>query len=229
MLDEVVWAGVIGGLFWLDRYQIGQLMISRPIVVGPAIGWAIGNAQIGLAVGALFEILWLRRPPIGGFIAPEATFATAVASATAVIVGNETHLDVTALALLSFILFMPFSFLGSRLDLLLRIGLGKLAIPAQAAILDHSGSRLFIYFFASAGLGFIICFVAQVPIIFLGVWALRNFLLFWPEEMIPALKTAYFSIPVIGALDMLAGNFERVPLALFLIGLVFSVFCFSLL
>lgn len=229
MLNEVVWAGVLGGLFWLDRYQIGQLMISRPIVVGPVIGWAIGSVQTGLAVGALFEILWLRRPPIGGFIAPEATFSTAVASAAAVIVGKETQLDVTALALLSFILFMPFSFLGSRLDLLLRIGLGKLAIPSESAILGRSCSRLFIYFLASAGLGFMICFMAQAPIILLGVWVLRNVVLAWPEDMIPALKIAYFLIPAIGALDMLAGNFERVPLTLFLAGLVFSVFCFYLL
>lgn len=229
MLKEAFWAGAIGGLFWLDRYQIGQLMLSRPVVVGPVIGWALGSVAIGLAVGTLFEVLWLRRPPIGGFIAPEVTFSASIAAATATIVGNETNFDIIGLALLSFMLFMPLSFLGSRLDLLLRIGLAKLAIPAELAILDRSRPKIFFYFIASLGLGFTVCFIAQVPIIILGSLVLGPLVSAWPENMVPALKLAYFSIPAIGGLDMLAGNFERAPLALFLLGVTFSLGCYFLL
>ena len=59
MLKEAFCAATIGGLLWLDRYQIGQLMIFRPIVVGPIIGGALGDFSLGLAVGVLFEVLWL--------------------------------------------------------------------------------------------------------------------------------------------------------------------------
>ena len=86
MIKEAFCAGTLGALLWLDRYQIGQIMISRPIVVGPIIGVALGDIPLGLAVGVLFEVLWLRRPPIGGFIAPDVTFSTAIASAVAIIV-----------------------------------------------------------------------------------------------------------------------------------------------
>jgi mannose PTS system EIIC component len=229
MFKEAFWAAALGGMFWLDRYQIGQLMASRPIVVGSVIGWALGSVETGLAVGALFEVLWLRRPPIGGFIAPEVTFSSSIAVSAAIIVGNQSHFDIIALALLSFMLFMPLSFLGSRLDLVLRIGLGKLSIPAESAILDRSRRKILLYFGASLGLGFTICFVAQVPLIILGSLVLGPLVAAWPENLVPALKLAYFSIPALGALDMLAGNFERVSFALFLLGITFSVCCYFLL
>ncbi|MCX5874381.1 MAG: PTS sugar transporter subunit IIC [Deltaproteobacteria bacterium] len=229
MLREAFCAGTIGGLLWLDRYQIGQLMISRPIVAGPVIGGALGDFSTGLAVGVLFEVLWLRRPPIGGFIAPDVTFASSVGTAAAVMVRNQTNFDVTALALLTFILFMPVSFLGSKLDLLLRVGLGKIAIPAEQAVLDRNKLQIALYFIASLALGFAICLVAQVPIILIGTLMLQKLSEAWPEKLIQSLKFAYFSIPALGALDMLAGNFERVPFALFLLGLTSTICCYFLL
>ncbi|MFH0961022.1 MAG: PTS sugar transporter subunit IIC [Pseudomonadota bacterium] len=229
MLEEAFWASALGGLFWLDRYQIGQLLLSRPVVVGPVVGWALGNVSTGLAVGALFEVLWLRRPPIGGFIAPEVTFSSSIAASAATIVGNETNFDIIALALLSFMLFMPLSFIGSRLDLVLRIGLGKLAIPSESAILDRSRTKILFYFIASLLLGFMVCFVAQIPLIIVGSLVLGKIVLAWPENMVPGLKLAYFVIPALGGLDMLAGNLEKIPLALFLIGVAFSIGFYFLL
>ena len=223
MIKEAFCAGTLGALLWLDRYQIGQIMISRPIVVGPIIGGALGDIPLGLAVGVLFEVLWLRRPPIGGFIAPDVTFSSAIASAVAVIVKNQFYFDTAALALLSFMLFMPMSFVGSKLDLLLRMVLGKLAAPTEQAILKRDNPRIALFFAVSAILGFTICLTAQVPIIILGTGALKRIVEVCPGSYVAALKFAYFAIPAIGALDMLAGNFERVSFALFLIGFVFTL------
>ena len=229
MIREAFCAATIGGLLWLDRYQIGQLMISRPIVVGPVIGGALGDFSLGLAVGVLFEVLWLRRPPIGGFIAPDVTFSSAVATAVAVIVRNEHYFDVVALALLSFMLFMPLSFLGSKLDLLLRLCIGKLSIPAEQAIVQRDSPKIALLFITSLVLGFAICMVTQVPIIILGTIVLRHIIEVWPENLNEGLKFAYFTIPAIGSLDMLAGNFEKSSLALFLIGFVSTICCYMFL
>ncbi len=226
MLKEAFCAATIGGLLWLDRYQFGQLMVSRPIVVGPVIGGALGDFSVGLAVGVLFEVLWLRRPPIGGFIAPDVTFDSTVATAAAVIVRNQHYFDVLALALLSFMLFMPLSFLGSKLDLLLRLCIGKLSIPAEQAILQRNSAKIAILFVTSLLLGFAICMAAQFPIIILGTIILRRLLEVWPENLTEALKFAYFTIPAIGSLDMLAGNFEKSSFALFLIGFVSTICCY---
>ena len=229
MIKEAFCAGTLGALLWLDRYQIGQIMISRPIVVGPIIGVALGDIPLGLAVGVLFEVLWLRRPPIGGFIAPDVTFSTAIASAVAIIVKNQFYLDTPALALLSFMLFMPLSFVGSKLDLLLRMGLGKLAPLTEQAILKRDNLTIGLFFAASAILGFTICLTAEVPIIILGTVVLKRIVEVCPESLIAALKFAYFAVPAIGALDMLAGNFERFSFALFVIGFISTLLCYLFL
>lgn len=214
---------------WLDRYQIGQLMISRPIVAAPLLGGALGDFSAGLAVGVLFEVLWLRRPPTGGFIAPDVTFSSAVASAVAIIVRNQIDFDMRALALLSFIVCMPLSFIGSKLDLLLRLCLGKMSSPAERAILERDGPKITFFFIFSLIIGFAICLTAQVPIIIAGTFFIRYLVNIWPENFTEALKFAYFTIPAIGALDVLAGNLERFSLTFFLIGLGSTLCCYIFL
>ena len=157
------------------------------------------------------------------------TFSSAVATAVAVIVRNQHYFDVVALALLSFMLFMPLSFLGSKLDLLLRLCIGKLSIPAEQAIAQRDSPKIALLFITSLVLGFAICMVAQVPIIILGTIVLRHIIEIWPENLNEALKFSYFTIPAIGSLDMLAGNFEKSSLALFLIGFVSTICCYMFL
>jgi fructoselysine and glucoselysine-specific PTS system IIC component len=48
-----------------DWVLVGQFMISRPIVVGPMIGLALGGWQAGLVFGVLFELLSLEEEPVG--------------------------------------------------------------------------------------------------------------------------------------------------------------------
>ncbi len=226
MFKEAFLAGPIGSLLWLDRYQIGQLMISRPIVVGSIIGAVLGDIATGLAVGVLFEVLWLRRPPIGGFIAPDVTFASTVSASIAVIVRSQQHFDVLALALLSFMLCMPLAFLGSKLDLIVRLCLGKMAIPSAEAIVERDSPKVALFFVSSLITAFLICFVTQVPIIIIGAFVLNNFIKIWPQSLVEGLKFAYLAVPTLGALDMLAGNLERSSLTYFLIGLVATICCY---
>ncbi|MGC8657453.1 MAG: PTS sugar transporter subunit IIC [Desulfomonilaceae bacterium] len=223
MLQEAFLAGPIGSLLWLDRYQIGQLMISRPIVVGSILGGVLGDITTGLSVGVLFEVLWLRRPPIGGFIAPDVTFASAISASIAIIVHGQHHFDVLALALLSFMLCMPLAFLGSKLDLVVRLCLGKMAIPAGEALAQRDSPKLAIFFISSLITGFVICLLTQVPIIIVGSVVLNHIVKIWPQNLLEALKFAYLAVPTLGALDMLAGNLDKSSLIYFVIGLVGTI------
>lgn len=57
----------------LDRVAFLQSMFSRPIVVAPLTGWALGNPMVGLEIGVLLELLWLGRLPVGASIPPDDT------------------------------------------------------------------------------------------------------------------------------------------------------------
>jgi mannose/fructose/N-acetylgalactosamine-specific phosphotransferase system component IIC len=61
----------------LDAVSIGQFMISRPLVVGPALGLALGRADTGLLVGSLVELFGLDELPVGGNLPINGTVAAA--------------------------------------------------------------------------------------------------------------------------------------------------------
>ncbi len=57
----------------LDRTAAFQFMVSRPIVAAPLTGWLIGDAMAGLQIGAMIELLWLGRLPVGAAVPPDDT------------------------------------------------------------------------------------------------------------------------------------------------------------
>jgi len=63
----------------LDRVLIGQWMLSRPAVLGPCLGAALGDTATGWWVGLLFEAMSLDASPVGGVIGMNGTIAAASA------------------------------------------------------------------------------------------------------------------------------------------------------
>src|SRR5438105_4838367 len=55
-------AALVGGLSAIERKGALQLMLSRPIVLAPILGWALGDARGGLVLGVLVSpVLALAR------------------------------------------------------------------------------------------------------------------------------------------------------------------------
>lgn len=63
----------------LDAVQVGQFMVSRPIVVGALFGLLFADAQQGLILGCCCELLSLASLPLGASLPLNSTIATAVA------------------------------------------------------------------------------------------------------------------------------------------------------
>jgi PTS system mannose-specific IIC component len=85
-VSELLLVALVGGVLALDATSVGQFMISRPLVAGWVTGWLMGDAALGLSIGALLEVYLLVSFPTGGSRFPEGSTAAvvAVASATAV-------------------------------------------------------------------------------------------------------------------------------------------------
>ena len=52
----------------LDVSAVGQFMLSRPIAIGPLVGWVCGQPQIGLELGALIELIWIADVAVGAHL-----------------------------------------------------------------------------------------------------------------------------------------------------------------
>lgn len=63
----------------LDATAAAQLMLSRPLVMGPLLGLALGQGALGLTLGAVLEGLLAQDLPVGSHMPLNATVALGVA------------------------------------------------------------------------------------------------------------------------------------------------------
>jgi len=60
----LLWAALTSIFAGLDRTALCQVMLARPIVVAPLLGWLLGMPLVGLQAGA-FDRAFVGRPSAG--------------------------------------------------------------------------------------------------------------------------------------------------------------------
>jgi mannose PTS system EIIC component len=223
MVHEALLAAALGGLFWLDRFQVFQLMLSRPLVAAPVIGWALGDPFSGFASGLLYEMLWLDRPPVGGYIPPDSTFASVATAAVAALVKAHSSAPLTAVAFLSFLCLFPVSFAGARVDHFVRTGLGRLARSAEQGLMDGGGIPAPKYFAAGLILGFGCAFLGLFPIILIGDVFVGSLLEHCSAAVVRSFELSYYAVPLVGVAELIGGLQERRFIIMFAVGLILSL------
>src|SRR2546428_8616603 len=110
-------AALIGGLSAIERKGAFQLMLSRPIVLAPLLGWALGDAQGGLVLGIPLELLFLGGVNLGGSLPENESLLAGALASMVVPAGLAMHTGVDApLAALGLALLLPLAYFGRRLE-----------------------------------------------------------------------------------------------------------------
>ncbi|MFQ3675056.1 MAG: PTS sugar transporter subunit IIC [Endomicrobiia bacterium] len=73
---QFLFLALFGGLIHLDTMVFGQFMISRPIVVGPLVGYFFNSVETGFLVGVIVELIYISVIPVGIKVPPDATATT---------------------------------------------------------------------------------------------------------------------------------------------------------
>lgn len=195
MLTEIILLSFCGGLFCLDRIFI-QAMISRPVVVAPFIGLIFNNLHAGLIIGALVELFWIDRIPVGTYVPPNDTVAAIIATSIAVLAGRNIIGGTSPqLIALSIIIALPFGAVAGELD--------KIIIKSNDAISDQALARADIKgverknYFALA---------KEFALMTLYLLIMQNMLIPAVTRIYPGLPTAilqtllfmYYFIPILG-------------------------------
>jgi PTS system mannose-specific IIC component len=115
LILEISLISFIGSLLCLDRIFV-QIMVSRPVIIAPVVGLMLGNAYAGLIIGAILELFWMDRIPVGIYIPPNDSIAAALATSLAVFVGQAAGGVKPDLIALSVLLAIPFGFLAQKVD-----------------------------------------------------------------------------------------------------------------
>ncbi len=156
MILPVLLAAAIGGICYLDRTAAFQVMLHRPLVVASVVGAAFGEFATAAKVGALLELLYLARLPVGASIPPDDTGAAVFAGAAAATATSSVGLDsgsLTAILLLA----VPCAELGKSADRRVRQVNGRIARITGEAVergdsraVDH-GLRAGLFLFGITG------------------------------------------------------------------------------
>lgn len=213
MLLEMTAVSILGGFLCLDRTCL-QIMVSRPVVVAPLLGWVLGDVLTGLTIGAFLELLWVDKQQIGIYVPPNDSLL-AIVIVTALLLAfpqlTERRQELTAFA---FLALLPMSYLTKRMDTAL--------IKANEALSDNalraasSGDietigrehRRAIYRTLTSYVIFL--FLASG----VGILTLRAIFPVLPENILQALRLMHGIIPlVLIAVCLNSINFRRlVPL-----------------
>lgn len=68
---QILLVGVVGFIGGIDQFSFLE-SLYRPIVLGPIVGAILGNFEMGLKIGASYELLMVGSMPIGGAQPPNA-------------------------------------------------------------------------------------------------------------------------------------------------------------
>ena len=88
MVWSFLLAAVLGGVCYLDRTAAFQMMLHRPLVVASIMGAIFGNFAAGAQVGAVLELLYIARLPVGASVPPDDTGAAVFGGAAAAADGH---------------------------------------------------------------------------------------------------------------------------------------------
>jgi mannose/fructose/N-acetylgalactosamine-specific phosphotransferase system component IIC len=105
--------GLVAGLAAIERKGFLQAMLSRPIVLAPVTGWALGDTAGGVLLAPVLELLWLGAVNLGAAVPAHEALGTAAVVGSAVLaareLGGSINPEIAALAML---LAIPVALLG---------------------------------------------------------------------------------------------------------------------
>jgi len=195
---EMSITAIAGGFLCLDRIFL-QVMISRPVVAGSIIGLLLGDLSVGMTTGALIELLWIDRLPVGTVIPPNDTITAVVISAAVILAGRSLGFVSKEVIALGIILLLPTALLGQIMDIWIIRGNDKISRDAMkpAAEGDIEGvSRQHLIALARA-------YLINAAFIFaalgIGIFALQTVYPLIPTAAQRSLMYMYMFLPMLGA------------------------------
>ncbi|MDZ7377897.1 MAG: PTS sugar transporter subunit IIC [candidate division KSB1 bacterium] len=89
MTQEFLLICLLGGIVATDTTAAFQVLVSHPLVGCTVAGLLLRDAQLGLSVGILLELLWLAEVPVGGVRTNEGNVGALVSAAVLIMLARR--------------------------------------------------------------------------------------------------------------------------------------------
>jgi len=205
---QILVASLAGAVLCLDRILV-QAMLSRPVVSATIIGMLMGNPFTGLLVGALIEMFWVNKYPLGTYAPPNDSVVAVLTVITAVILEKSTHFDPREILVLSILFYIPVGILAQKLEYLtarFNEHVSQTALLEAESPSEGSGNispfpSVVVYFLYSLSLigVFLTIGILCIP------WLFHSL----PPFVHKALSYIYYPLPLIGVAVFLTTSQQR--------------------
>jgi mannose PTS system EIIC component len=115
MFLKVVVVSIIGGFLCLDRTCM-QIMLSRPVVIAPLMGFLLGDVLTGLGIGAFLELLWIDKTQIGISVPPNDSLLAVMIVSSLLLANSQYDPPPHEVMTFAFLLFIPLGYVTQKMD-----------------------------------------------------------------------------------------------------------------
>lgn len=204
MLLHSLWISAVAAFISLDVTACWQIMISRPLVIGPLIGWMCGDFTHGLIIGAILEIIWINTLPLGASIPVDVTATAVVTVASAIFIKQWWNGSSDAATVLSIAYAVPLGTIIKKIDIFVRRFNNKLVYHADTAAKAGRLGKIEAIVLLAIALIFVKYFLFYFIAIYSGIHVLHLIINYLPPVVLaglPQVQVLLIALGLATALD----------------------------
>lgn len=206
-MTEILIVAVIGALLNLDVTAVGRIMVSRPIIVAPVIGYILGDFNSGLWMGLIIELLWIGAIPMGAAI----PYDTTILSVIAVYWGIRAMPGYTGTMVLAIAVAIPAMILHKRIELSLRYLNIGISHWVEKGIMDGKEERISYAVFLGVALYYLQSLFFYLAVLYPGRLLVSFVYSQLPFKAVQALDVSLWLLPLAGIGILLVSFHNKFP------------------
>lgn len=210
LLQSVI-LGLLAFIAGLDLFN-GLTHIHRPVVLGPIVGFILGDLTTGILVGGTLELVWMGLAPLAGAQPPNVIIGTIVGAVFAISANVDATVAVGVAVPFAVAVQMGITLLFSAMSAVM----SKCDQMAENA--NTRGIEL-VNYFALLVLGVFYFLCAFLPVYF-GADHAGKLVASLPKDLIDGLGVAGGIMPAIGFAVLLKIMMKNVYIPYFILGFV---------
>lgn len=212
---------LLAGALAVDNRSSVRLLISQPVCGGFLAGLVLGNPREGFLAGALLQMIFLGMIPVRGIAALDLPLGGVAVSALSILAQRSTNVDSTAKGLVLFLSLAAALVAASAGRAAYRLWESRSYFLTEGALRLAGAGRFRLasaLHFSTVAIHFAIGFALTAGAVLGGVPAIVTVVEAVSGKWCDPLGSLPALLPFIGAGSLLALNFTRVRIVLFMAG-----------
>ena len=171
-------------------------MISRPVVIGPIVGWSLGDVTSGLIIGAFIELLYLYVIPIGVVVPPNCSIVTGISTVLHILICSETKVPSCLIVILAYtiplgVIFKQMEILQRQINVKIIHYIDSAVSRGRLSVVRLISIPFFVMVFLKASLFSIIAIV-------LGLAIVKAIIGVFQQQVWDGISAVYRLLPLLG-------------------------------